>query len=129
MKGPLYLKSLRKAYADDLTIITARVQTNQLVLNSVIAWLRWSITMKAKPTKCRALAAKFFTSKQDRLRCEPHNRTLYSTFDPSLTLDSKLVPAIGPLTMELEDKFKFLGWFFRYDLKDGPRRTLLERTS
>ena len=67
MKGPLSMKGMRKAYADDLTIITGRVIHNQQVLNAVAAWLEWTKTMRAKPVKCRSLAAKFFTSQVARL--------------------------------------------------------------
>jgi hypothetical protein len=124
-KGPSPLRSLRKAYADDLSIITGRPLSNQLVLNSVAEWLHWTKTMKAKPPKCRSLAAKFFSSEKDRIQREPHSAQAYSTFDPLLTIDSKPIPAIGPLSMELEDKFKFLGRFVRFDLKDGPQEALV----
>jgi len=125
MKNPVSLKSLRKAYADDLTIITNRVQNNQLVLDSINSWLHWTKTMKAKPTKCRTLAAKLFTPGKVRLLWEPHVPKPYSTFDPLLSIDNKNIPALGPLTMELEDKFKFLGRFFRFDLKDGPQEEIV----
>ena len=51
----------------------------------------------------------------------PHVAKAYSTFDPALSIDNKSIPALGPLTMEVEEKFKFLGRLFRYDLNDGPQ--------
>jgi len=125
MKKPLSLKSLLMAYADDLTIITGRPRDSQKVLDTTGEWLNWTITMKAKPPKCRALAAKVFTSGADRIRWEPHSTKPFSSFDPLLLIDTKQIAAIGPLSLELEDKFKFLGKFFRFDLKDGPQEALV----
>ena len=87
-KPPLPIKSLRKAYPDDLTIITSRIKHSQKVLNAVVEWLLWTKTMRAKPVKCRTLAAKFFTSKTDRFRWEPHTDQVYSTFDPHLSIEA-----------------------------------------
>ena len=72
-----------------------------------------------------ALAAKYFTSNDEKLRLEPHSKQPFSTFDPLLSIDAKQISAIGPLSLELEDKFKFLGRFFRYDQKDGPQELLV----
>lgn len=77
------MKGMRMAYADDLTIITGRVKHNQQVLDAIAGWLQWTKTMKAKPAKCRSLAAKFFISGAERLKWEPHSKRAYSTFDPS----------------------------------------------
>ena len=61
MKKPAEVQCMRKAYADDLTLIASRLQDVQKILDLMVIWLNWSRTMKAKPKKCRALAAKLFS--------------------------------------------------------------------
>ena len=113
-----------KAYADDLTIITGRVKNNQIILNRIGAWLSWTRTMKAKPTKCKTLATSKI-AKEKRLIMEPHTKNVYTTFDPQLLIDSQPIPALGPTTMELDDRFKFLGRVLAHDLKEKLQELLV----
>ena len=46
----------QRAYADDLTLIAKSRISAELMLKTVEKFLRWSVTMKAKPTKCRSLS-------------------------------------------------------------------------
>ena len=84
MKKPVSIQAMRKAYADDLAIITKKIEHNQKILNKISMWLSWSRTMRAKPSKCRALAASTFTAKTRMLK-EPHSKSIYSTFDSLLS--------------------------------------------
>jgi hydroxymethylpyrimidine/phosphomethylpyrimidine kinase len=52
-----------KAYANDLTLITPNTPDMQLSVDSMNAWLKWTQTMKAKPSKCIALGVKMFEMK------------------------------------------------------------------
>ena len=82
MKNPADVSCMRKAYADDLTVISNRPDRLQAILDQISLWLDWSRTMKAKPKKCRALAAKVFNSEEQICLWEAHSSTVYSTFDP-----------------------------------------------
>jgi hypothetical protein len=50
-----------QAYADDLTLTTKTREQNQLVVDKSVAWLGWTKTMKAKPSKCVTFAQRKFT--------------------------------------------------------------------
>ena len=54
------VQTFNKAYADDLTLITTNSNDMQTAVNITDNWLKWSQTMKAKPTKCVALGFKLF---------------------------------------------------------------------
>ena len=117
------LQSLRKAYADDLTLIAKRVDQAQTVLADLVEWLSWAVTMKAKPSKCRVIAAKFFNEKE-RERWKPFRNTTYSLFDPRLEIDGIRVKAIGdPDDPKKERDFPFLGRRLFYDRDEKPLRT------
>ena len=68
MKKPAEVQWMRKAYANDLTLIASRVQDVQKILHLMVIWLNWSRTMKAKPKKCRALAAKLFLDSEQKMQ-------------------------------------------------------------
>ena len=127
MKPPAEVQCLRKAYADDLTLITDRVPKAQEVLDKMTLWLNWSQTMKAKPKKCRALAAKLFQSAEQRTEWSPHSGKAFSTFDPLLTIAGQPVQAIGPQEVEPEDSFKFLGRVIAYDLKEKKQELAIQQ--
>jgi len=55
--------SFLKAYADDLTLNTRNVIDMQLAVDDTDRWLKWTETMKAKPSKCIALGCKLFAKK------------------------------------------------------------------
>ena len=83
--------------------------------------------MKAKPKKCRALAAKLFLASKQKMQWCPHSGLVFSTFDPLLTIAGQPVQAIGPQEMELEDTFKFLGRVFAYDLKEKKQEAMVQK--
>ena len=106
-----------KAYADDLAVTTRTANGNQKVLDRSVAWLEWTVTMKAKPRKCVALGFRQFkpgaTSKQGFV---PHTKTVYSPYDPRLKIAGKPVGFIVN-TKEKDpfkaSHFKFLGrWIY-----------------
>ena len=127
MKKSAEVQCMRKAYADDLTLIASRVQDVQKILDLMVIWLNWSRTMKAKPKKCRALAAKLFLANKQKMQWCPHSGLVFSTFDPLLTIAGQPVQAIGPQEMELEDTFKFLGRVFAYDLKEKKQEAMVQK--
>ena len=47
-----------KAYADNLTLVSNNVANNQTACDRTNIWLIWTITMKAKPSKCISLGLK-----------------------------------------------------------------------
>ena len=55
------VKTVKKAYADDLTLCTQNPRDNQLVLDLTNNWLKWSQTMRAKPSNCIAIGFKLFS--------------------------------------------------------------------
>ena len=102
------VNSLQKAYADDLTILTNRVDAHQHVLTLIDNFLLWTRKMKAKPRKCRSLAMKYFTQKLKQ-EFTPHNDHTFAPFDPKLTLGGSPIQFIG------DEPFRFLGRFQGYD--------------
>ena len=76
--------------------------------------------MRAKPAKCRALAAKFFKGNDQRAKWKPFQGSTYATFDPQLTIKGQLVKAIG--APDGDQSFKFLGWIVYHDQNDKEIR-------
>jgi hypothetical protein len=62
------VKTFNKAYADDLTLITTNSNDMQTAVNETNIWLKWSQTMKAKPTKCVALGFKLFDKRMKNVK-------------------------------------------------------------
>ena len=56
------MKSSVKPYADDLTLIARNPEDYKNLVNVVNDFLRWTRSMKAKPSKCRSHAMKRFCS-------------------------------------------------------------------
>ena len=52
------VQTFDKAYADDLTLITRNSKDMQYALDETVRWLKWTETMKAKPSKCISLGFK-----------------------------------------------------------------------
>jgi len=101
-----------KAYADDLTLITRNTQDMQLSVDSTNTWLKWTQTMKAKPSKCIALGVKMFEKKIKNEKYTPIADTVYSPFDPRLVIDGLPMRFIVSPTEKDPFKtkhFKFLG--------------------
>ena len=115
------IQTLRKAYADDLTLLPKNVEKAQIILDELDRWLEWTKSMKAKPPKCRCLALKEFKSDEQKKLWKPFNDHRYSPFDPKLTIKGRPVQAIGdPEAGEKEQFFKFLGRKTFHNRKDSP---------
>ena len=121
----LPLCSLQKAYADDLTLSTSSPAANQKACDRTIIFLQWTVTMKAKPSKCVSFGLRRFDtrSKNQRLTYVPYSETKYSAFDPLIEIDGSKINFIVDLTKKtefLQQHFKFLGrWFHVLLREDG----------
>lgn len=119
------LRTLRKAYADDLTLLMDRVDKAKVVLADMVKWLSWSITMKAKPAKCRVIAAKYFND-TERAKLKPFRSTIFSPYDPGLEINGLRVKAIGdPDDPEKEVAFPLLGRKLFHDRNELPLKAEL----
>ena len=106
------VKTFNKAYADDLTLITTNSNDMQTAVNETNIWLKWSQTMKAKPTKCVALGFKVFDKKIKNERFTPITNTVYAPFDPGVSIDGEHMKFIvNPAEKDpfKANHFKFLG--------------------
>ena len=83
---------------------------NQRALDLTDVFLRWTRCMKAKPAKCRSLAAKAFTAARSRIK--PFTRRQYSSFDPKLSISGQPIPFIR------DEPFKFLGRQIYHNLSE-----------
>ena len=92
----LYL--LGTGFADDIGLVTRKPVYAQLLLDGTDRFLAWSITMAAKPAKCKAIGIKRVGDAM-------------VVFDPMLIISGKPISMI-----KLEDGFKILGKFFYQDL-------------
>ena len=115
------VKTHKKAYADDLTLITRNTVDNQLSIDRTNNWLVWTVTMKAKPAKCVSLGMKKFTSYIKNETFNPILDRTYSPFDPCLSFNGHPISFI--LNTDEKDKFKaehfkFLGRWIHYALCD-----------
>ena len=81
--------ALTKAYADDLTLISHNVSDNQVLCDLTHTWLCWSITMKAKPSKCVSMAMKMFFRNIKNEKFTPIENSTYSLFDPQLRISGQ----------------------------------------
>ena len=106
------IQSLTKAYADDLTLTTSSPKSNQKALDLTVAWLDWTVTMKAKPKKCYHLGMKRFDPRLKSNSYVPYATTQYSPFDAKLEIKGTPVHFIVNLAQHDEFKqrhFKFVG--------------------
>ena len=110
------LKQMQKAYADDLTLISGNVEGCKELLHLVETFLRWTRTMKAKPSKCRSLAMKKTRVPQPRGKVS----TPYTPYDPQLCIDGKEIPFIHQTAM------RFLGQEIYKDLSDKEVKAKVE---
>ena len=99
LKG-IDLCTFLKAYADDLALITRSPRANQKACDLTIKFLKWTVTMKAKPKKCVSLGFRQFDPrpKTRRVVFEAYNQTKYSAFDPKIIIDDQAVKFIVDLT-------------------------------
>jgi hypothetical protein len=114
-------KLLAEAYADDLALATKNAQGNQTCCDATDKWLRWTVTMRAKPRKCISFGMKRFNNyKTEKFKPIRKNRT-YSPFDPKLSIAGKPMNYIlSDINGSFKDKhFKFLGRQIHYNLKES----------
>ena len=97
----------QRAYADDLTLIAKSKTSAELMLNTVERFLRWSVTMKAKPAKCRSLS----------LVKLPGTSSMTPS-DPGLFIHGEPIPFIH------QEPMKFLGQLVFKDLSDAAVREI-----
>ena len=106
------VKTLKKAYADDLTLCTRNPKDNQLVLDWTNNWLKWSQTMRAKPSKCIAIGFLLFSKNSKTEKYIPLAKKSFAPFDPCLTIDGQPIRYIvNPQEKDpfKAEHFKFLG--------------------
>ena len=117
------ITNFTKGYADDLAISTRKPRDNQVVLDRMVTWLDWTVTMKAKPRKCVSLAYRQFR-RGSSSQYTPLQDTIYAPFDPKLTISGKPVRFIMDASKKdpLEaTHFKFLGRWISWLLEpDEP---------
>jgi hypothetical protein len=114
------VRTMEKAYADDLNITTKRADDNQKVLDRMCAWLTWTVTMRAKPKKCLHLAFRRFPPGDSR-RFTPLLDKSYSPYDAQLIIADKPVRCllnVDSMGGFFNDHFKFLGRWLRSDLSE-----------
>ena len=118
------LHTLLKAYADDLTTITKSPKKAQEVLDTTHKFLEWTITMKAKPKKCRHLAGKIIPVSQREL-IKTYGDSTYAFFDANLTINNHKITSV----LEGEEPFKFLGRYLPHDgtLKDTEQHERIRK--
>lgn len=111
--------TMDQAYADDLTLSTKTREQNQLVVDKSVTWLDWTKTMKAKPSKCVTFAQRKFTPGAESSKgFVKLNDTIYSPYNPNLTIDGKPIRFIIDSTNKDPFKsrhFKFLGRWISAD--------------
>ena len=98
------LVKLVLGYADDIAIMTGHRVHNQEVINVIQEWLEWSVTMKAKPRKCKST-------------CLSEGKPV----DPKLTVAGELMAFIG------DAAFKFLGRQITSTGDDSAARAKIEK--
>ena len=116
---------LAEAYADDLALEARNAKGCQAACDRTNAWLVWSETMKAKPSKCRTLAVKQFDKRtQVEVFEATHPDIKYSPFDPKLTIAGQPMEYIfNPEASGFSGKhFKFLGRWIHYTLSESEIR-------
>ena len=116
------VQTFKKAYADDLTLITTNSNDMQLAVNETNIWLEWSQTMKAKPKKCIAVGFKLFDKKIKNEKFTTLTNAIYSLFDPGLFIAGQSMNFIVNSTENDPFKanhFKFLGRWINPVLKEN----------
>lgn len=102
----------KKAYADDLTLLTRNTINMQSSVNQTSIWLKWSQTMRAKPSKSISVGFKMFEKKIKNEKFTPLLDSVYSPFDPHISIDGQEMKFIvNPSEKDpfKANHFKFLG--------------------
>ncbi|XP_071845750.1 uncharacterized protein [Apostichopus japonicus] len=74
------ITSSAKAYADDLTLIARSPESCQELVDTMNIFLKWTRTMKAKPSKCRSHAMKKVVPNAEQK--QQGHKTQYVAYDP-----------------------------------------------
>ena len=115
--------SFLKAYADDLHLATNTVEGHQLVLDKTDQWLKWTLTMQAKPAKCVCMAFRQFRKSAPPSKYAAESDTIYSVYDPKLSIADKSMQFIMKDSSFKGSHFKFLGRWLRPDLDEKHVKT------
>ena len=122
---------LLRAYSDDLSLATATPKGNQLALNTTQRFLDWTKTMRAKPKKCISMGWRQFDNRTDSGEYTKYNTTVYSAFDPLLTIAGEAIKFVvdpsnksHPLSA---DHFKFLGRWLAVSSEEGDVKKHVRR--
>ena len=101
-------KTSKKAFADDLTLLTKSEKEMKKMLNVVEEFLDWLKKMKAKPSKCLSMSMKCTGGK-------------YNTYDAEFVLSNQQVPSI------IQAPMKFLGMYMYVDLEVKEIRVMIKK--
>lgn len=99
--------SSNRAFADDLTLMSSRRDKIKEQIEVMEEFLRWSRTMKAKPSKCVSIGMKVING-------------TYTAFDPEIYIDGQMIKYVG------NTPIKFLGHWIYIDLGLGHVKQLIE---
>ena len=98
------VQRLASAYADDLNLAAHNVPDCQYAVNKCVDWLKWTVTMKAKPSKCISMAMKRFDPRTKKeVFCPVYDDKQYSPFDPGLMIDGQKMAFILDPNLKLKD--------------------------
>ena len=106
----------QEGYADDHTLLNRTPRGTQDELNLISRWLKWTLSMMAKPSKCRSFG---LCRNNVSYRAGDPNTKTYTPFDPKLFIVGCLIRFIG------NDPFKFLGRIVYTHLTDYAQRKLV----
>ena len=95
-----------RAFADDLTLLSDRLDKMKRLIELMEKFLAWSRTMKAKPSKCIALGMKVVNN-------------VYTSFDPEVHISNEKVEYLG------DTPIKFLGHWIHVNLGQDEIRELI----
>ena len=93
----------------------------QTAVDLTTRWLKWTKTMKAKPSKCISLGFKLFDKKIKNEKFIPLTNSVYSPFDPKIVIDEQVMNFIvNPADKDpfKGNHFKFLGRWINPLLKE-----------
>ena len=86
-----------RAFADDLTLMSSRLEKLKKQIELMEKFLEWSRKMKAKPSKCVSLGMKVIDG-------------TYQSYDPEIVIDGQTISYVG------NNPIKFLGHWIYVDL-------------
>ena len=95
-----------RAFADDLTLLSDRLDKMKRLIELLEEFLAWTRTMRAKPSKCIALGMKVVNN-------------VYTSFDPDIIIANEKVAYLG------DTPIKFLGHWIHVNLNQDATRELI----